>query len=63
MQARATAASASDRRDLIGVDDVVAWDLVAFERTACPLWTLPARSFHPEAAPFIGTVLRPNRWR
>src|SRR6476620_9235548 len=46
MQARTTAVSASDRRggDLIGVDDVVARDLVAFERTACPLWTLPARS-------------------
>jgi hypothetical protein len=46
MQARATAANTSDRcgDDLIGVDDVVARDLVAFERTACPLWTLPARS-------------------
>jgi hypothetical protein len=56
MQARATAVSASDRRggDLIGVDDVVARDLVAFERTACPLWTLPARFLHPEAAPSSG---------
>ncbi len=55
MQARATVVSASDRRggDLIGVDDV-AWDLVAFERTACPLWTLPARFLHPEAAPSSG---------
>jgi hypothetical protein len=46
MQARATAANTSDRcgDDLIGVDDVVARNLVAFERTACPLWTLPARS-------------------
>ena len=65
MQARTTTVSASDRRggDLIGVDDVVARDLVAFERTACPLWTLPARFLHSEAAPSFGTVLRPNRWR
>ena len=36
------------------VDDVVARDLGAFERTTCPLWTLPARFFHPEAAPSSG---------
>lgn len=56
MQVRVTAASASDRRgdDLIGADDVVARDLVAFERTACSLWTLPARFLHPEAAPASG---------
>ena len=65
MQARTTAVSASDRRggDLIGVDDVVARDLVAFERTACPLWTLPARFLHPEAAPASGPCCAQNRWR
>jgi hypothetical protein len=54
MKTRVTAAGASDRRrgDLIGMDDGdVALDLVAFERTACPLWTLPALLLHPEAAP------------
>lgn len=54
MKTRVTAAGASDRRrgDLIGMDDGdVALDLVAFERTARPLWTLPALLLHPEAAP------------
>jgi hypothetical protein len=47
---------ASDRRKrgLIGMDDLVALDLVSFERMACPLWTLPAQFLHPEAARLQG---------
>jgi hypothetical protein len=33
---------------------LVAVDLVSFERTACPLWTLPAQFPHPEAARLQG---------
>jgi hypothetical protein len=50
----AVIASDKRRRDLIGVDDLVAVDLVSFERMACPLWTLPAQFPHPEAARLQG---------
>ena len=50
----AVIASDKRRRDLIGVDDLVAVDLVSFERTACPLWTLPAQFLHPEAVRLQG---------
>ena len=64
MQARATAVSASDRRggDLIGVDDVVARDLVASSARLALSGRCP-RGSSTRRRPLIGTVLRPNRWR